>query len=191
VIPLFLALAASFSSAERMPIGQVDSFNKIHLINGDPYSFVNTVKYCHNYPDIMCYERGGNARVLGDEGLWTFRSCTDLSGLGALYVRFPNYRDTEDANMVNGIYHPINVNDLVGAHVAVGCMNGFVRFHPGATIDFSVNVPAARFLFGTIVKFSGPPDKCFAFSVYRGLYWRGQQIPPVPPENEEHGHDDL
>jgi len=190
VILPFLAWL-SFATAVRMPIGQVDPVDKIHLINYDPFSFVNTVKYCHHYPDIMCYERGGNARVSGDEAAWTFVSCADASGLGALLVRFPALRDTEDANMVNGIYHPINFPDLVGSHVAVSSMNGYVRFHPGGTIDFSINVPAIRFASGVIIEFSGPPSSCFAFNVYRGLFWKGQPVPVVPPENQPPGHDDL
>lgn len=173
-----------------MPLNQIDPPNKISLITGDPYYFVNKVKYCHNYPDLVCYDRSQNGQTGGDQYALTVTSCTDSSGLGSVRVLFPKRRDSENSHDVNGLYHPDNFDRVLGSHVILTSFNGYVRFHPGATIDFYAFVPFQRFPGGLYVEFSGPPSTCLVFVFIRRIVWIGDPPPYVPPENQDR-HDEL
>jgi len=183
---LQLALAAV-----RLPLNQVDPSDKIHLITGDPYYFLNIVKYCHHYPDIMCYPRMYEKWVDGDEAAWTVSSCSDSSGLGSVHIRFPEREDSEANHYWNGIYVDGLRENLVGMHVMITSFNGWVRFHPGATISFFAAVPFDRWPQGLFVEFSGPPNICPYFVFMRKIVWRGDPPPYVPPENQDGHHDEL
>lgn len=139
----------------------------------------------------MCYERYGNGWTSGDSAAWTVSSCTDASGLGSVRVLFPKLIDTENANEVNGVFHPSIYPSLLGAHVTFAAFNSLVRFHPGATINFYAAVPKERWKQGLFVDFNGPPNSCFQFAFYRTLVWKGDPPPYVPPENNPEGHDEL
>jgi len=134
--------------------------------------------------------RDSNIRVDGDESAWTVVSCSDGSGLGAVRVLFPKPRDKESGNKLNGLFHESNRPDLVGMHTTISCFNGYVRFHPGATIDFFAFTPVERWSGALFINFSGPPNSCFTFSFYRHVIWRGTPPPYVPPENAPE-HDEL
>jgi hypothetical protein len=182
---------SAFVFAVRMPIGQTWPINKIGLITRDPYQFVNTVKYCHNYPDIMCYERGGNGYTPGDEAFWSIQSCTDFSGLGAVEILFPHRRDSENLDdhgrpNCNGLCHDLNTNRVLGASVLLFSAEPSVRFHPGHLSLYAHTVPYSYWHLGHFVEFSGPPNGCFIFVFRRDIYWSGQpppydNTPIVPP----------
>lgn len=179
-----------------MPIGQLDPPGEGSLINEGPASFWDYVRYCHNYPDIMCYVRHGNGDdTRGDKSLWTVYSCTDHSGLGAVAVLFPRERDilengADGFGAVNGLHHPRNVHRVLGANVLLFAAEPTIRFHPGSVSLFSSNVPFSRWPFGLYVTFSGPPDFCALFALRRTVYWTGEDPPPesVPFDKE---HDEL
>lgn len=174
-----------------MPIGQTDPPNYTGEIKvDDPFLFVNHVKYCHNYPDIMCYQRDGNGWTIGDAMAWTVTSCSDSSGLGAVRIMFPYSVDYQSNDQVNGLFHERNRGQISGCHVALTAFNGFVRFHPGATIDFYAFVPFERWIGSLYVDFNAPPNNCYAFAFRRSVIWVGSPPPYVPPENDPH-HDEL
>jgi len=156
----------------------------------DPFLFVNSIKYCHNYPDFMCYVRTGNGWTAGDEMAWTITSCSDESGLGAVRIRFPVAADSQSNGETNGLFNELNNGKVAGSHVVVTAFNGFVRFHPGATIDFYAFVPFERWAGSLYVDFSAPPGACYAFAFRRMVIWSGQPPPYIPPENDPH-HDEL
>jgi len=186
------ALVFPCFAAVRLPLNQKDPDSKIRLITGDPYYFVNVVKYCHNYPDIMCYPRIYNEWTRGDEAAWTVTTCTDASGLGSVSIRFPAREDPEAGYNHNGLYSSNLVGNVVGMHVLVTALsNGAIRFHPGGTIVFYAAVPFSRWSQGLFVEFSGPPNACHGIVFQRFVVWGGDPPPYVPPENEDGHHDEL
>lgn len=195
-LSIALLWSFQFSFAIRMPLGQIDPFGEGFLINEGPQPFWDHVRYCHNYPDIMCYTRHGNGDdTIGDKAFWTLASCTDSSGLGAVEVRFPRRRDILENGpdgfaAVNGLYHPRNNGRVVGSGVTLFAAEPSIRFHPGDLSLFLYNVPFARWPFNIYVTFSGPPDRCFHFSLARSVYWQGQD-PPSETVPSGTSHDEL
>lgn len=179
------------SAGVRLPINQRDPDDKIRLITGDPYYFINVVKYCHHYPDLMCYPRIYNGYTSGDESAWTVSSCSDSSGLGSVRIRFPSREDSETDHNWNGLFHDSNRDRVVGMHVVITSFNPYVRFHPGATGVFYAAVPFSRWSQDLFIDFSGPRDYCFKFVFQRFVVWSGDPPPYVPPENEDGHHDEL
>jgi len=178
---IVLMLLLPFFHSVRVPIHQVSPPNKIHLITGAPYSFVNTVKYCHNYPDIVCYERPGNGFTSGDETALTFISQTDAAGLGSLHIMFPRRSDAQNNDAdgkpdVNGLFHCYNYKHIFGIQVLVTAFHPSVRFRDGLNLLYVEDVPKSRWSQDLFVDFSGLPYTDFVFAVVRTIIW---ESPPT------------
>lgn len=200
---LFLILFSTFLlpvfTAVRVPLNQVSPATKVHLITGDAFSFLNTVKYCHNYPDIVCYERTSNGWTTGDESALTFTSDTDWSGLGSLQIQFPRRHDSQnnEANgspSVNGLFHCYNYKHIFGIRVIVTSFDPSVRFRDGTHLLYVEIVPKSRWNLDLFIDFSGIPDEPVAFAVVRSMVWSSaptyQDCLPGDPTGES-VHDEL
>lgn len=159
-----------------MPIHQLNLLPKSFLISSDPYKFLNTVKYCHSYPDIVCYERPGNGWTTGDESALTFQSQTDGSGLGSLQIKFFRRQDSlnNDANGkpdVNGLFHCYNYKHIFGIQVLVTAFDPSVRFRDGLNLLYTEAVPKSHWVQDLFIDFSGVLHTNFAFAVARVVIW--------------------
>lgn len=183
---IVLLLVLALPAFARIPRNQMDPPSKIGLMTDDPYFWINWVKYCHNYPDFMCYQRPGNGWTTGDEAYWSISSCSDEYGLGTVRILFPDFHDEQNLEngepQLNGVYHPTLEHLVLGAHVSLFTWEPTLRFQPGYNSHFQYSVPIEQWHMGLFVDFSGPPLVCFDFMLKRTIVW--SKYPGSPPTYE-------
>jgi len=186
----------------HMPINQVDPpTHTDYRSTGGPVEqlmrFVTTIRYCHNYPDIMCYERPGNGFTGGDEGVWLISSNTDASGLGTVHVQFPpviNSLRFYDDLLVDGLWYPQTSYTVTGLRVFLTSFSPDVRIGKEGHLTFIDDVPMQRWGLGVFIPFSGHPNAVHHFALRRVTI--PGHAPPPPYEGphqpgEVEPHDDL
>jgi len=182
---LFTALSASLGTV-RMPIRQVDPELGPHVGGLDPPiwkqmdSYYNNIKYCHHYPDIMCYVRSGNGFSPGDAGIWLLSSETDKSGLGAVRVRFPPVLDELDLDFQpqNGWFHPSCSHPVSGVRVILTAFSPVVRFGVDAHLLYVGDVPKSQWFNDLYVEYSGEPHTRHYFALKRNAIFDNVTPPP-------------
>lgn len=188
------------ASMTRFPINQIDPVAPYGDNFQNPWDYFHTVKYCHHYPDIMCYLRNQMGFSAGDKYAWTISAHTDSSGLGALRVRFPprlNYLDNDAVTQepaADGLSVHGDSGALNGITVYLACSSASLRFQPGNGVVFVRNVPYDRWHQSLYVDFNGDPNRSYVFFLARQVHWAHDPIPPESPHSndpEEGRHDDL
>lgn len=206
LISFFLVLGVVVAlDAVRMPISQVDPEVMPPITGFDPPIWVQTgqhyanTKYCHHYPDIMCYRRDGNGFTPGDAGLWLLSSETDRSGLGSIRVRFPQPVDVFDdvGQPNNGWFHPDCSHPVAGVRVFLTSFSPGVRFGSNAHLLYVGDIPMARWSEDLYVEYDGKPLTRHYFALRRMSIFDNVVPPPYydppPPVYEEPQptHSDL
>jgi len=198
-IPNFTS-SDNISVQTRFPINQIDPVPPYGTQFSDPWSYFHTVKYCHHYPDIMCYLRNQRGFSHGDKYAWTLFASTDGSGLGALRVGFPprlNYLDNDAHTLepaADGLSYHGDAGALNGITVYLTSSAPSIRFQPGNSKVFVRNVPYDRWGQNLYVDFNGDPNRAYFFFLYREVHWAHDPIPPESPHSndpDEGRHDDL
>lgn len=202
---LFFLCALPFSSCVRMPLDQMDP-EVILLESGTPpllwkrmEQYHAATKYCHHYPDIMCYGRNGNGYSEGDSGLWMLSSVTNSAGFGSIRIRFPQPYDTLDVDgePLNGWFHPLCSHPVAGVRVLLTSFSPDVRIGPEGVLMFRVDMPMGLWSQDLYVEYYGLPKIRHRFAMTRRAIFADSTPPPYwntpPPVYEEDGpdHSDL
>lgn len=186
------------TSSIRFPINQYTPAN--HIDYGDSYEslkeYLIAARYCHHYPDIMCYTRHGNGWTAGDEGLWLIISSSDSSGLGSLTVDFPSRWDglaVGGQTTDNGLRSPNAFRTPIGVTVFITSFSATLRFQPLGHLIFIADVPMDRWDQALYVSYSADPDRAHWFAVYRRVVYFNDPNNPRRPGDPapEHEHDEL
>jgi len=195
-----LSFSDTVKVATRFPVNQIDPVAPYGDRWSDPWGYFHTVKYCHNYPDIMCYLRHDNGISQGDKYAWTLYSDTDHSGLGAVRIRFPPRYNSLDNNAVtnapdlDGLSRFGDDGALDGLTVYLASSSSTLRFQPGNTPQFIRNVPYDRWASSLYVDFNGEPDRTYVIFLARQIHWAHTPVPSESPHThdpDEGRHDDL